>query len=62
MKANRKSDIYVTMVSHTHAVASKGWFIAIVSTNVETGDPEKEIELGLQARSAFARFRFAIIK
>ena len=36
------------MVSHTHAVASKGWFIAIVSTNVETDSPEKEIEMGLQ--------------
>jgi len=48
MKANRKSDIYVTMVSYTHQVASKGWFIAIVSTTVETDNPEKEIELGVQ--------------
>jgi len=47
-KANRKSDIYVTMVSYTHQVASKGWFIAIVSTTVETDNPEKEIELGVQ--------------
>ena len=29
-------------------VASKGWFIAIVSTTVETDNPEKEIELGVQ--------------
>ena len=36
------------MVSHTHAVASRGWFIAIVSTNVETDSPETEIEIGLQ--------------
>ena len=78
MKANRKSDIYVTMVSYTHQVrelgtikngfegrriileaknydlflylqvASKGWFIGIVSTTVETDNPEKEIELGVQ--------------
>merc|ERR1712223_638319 len=47
-KANRKSDIYVTMVSYTHQVASKGWFIAIVSTTVETENPEEEIELGVQ--------------
>jgi Rab GDP dissociation inhibitor len=48
LRANRKSDIYVTMVSYTHQVASKGWFIAIVSTNVETENPEQEIELGVQ--------------
>jgi len=48
MKANRKSDIYVTMVSYTHQVASKGWFIAIVSTTVETENPEEEIELGVK--------------
>ena len=41
------------MVSHTHAVASKGWFIAIVSTNVETDSPEKEIEIGLQGGFRF---------
>ena len=29
-------------------VASKGWVIAIVSTTVETDNPEKEIELGVQ--------------
>ncbi len=29
-------------------MASKGWFIAIVSTTVETDNPEKEIELGVQ--------------
>lgn len=44
----RRSDIYVSMVSHTHQVAAKGWFIAMVSTTVETDHPEKEIEPGLQ--------------
>merc|ERR1719495_2997884 len=43
----RNSDIYVTMVSYTHQVASKGWFIAMVSTNVETDNPEHEIQPGV---------------
>merc|ERR1712218_267084 len=47
-QVGRKSDIYVTMVSYTHQVASKGWFIAIMGTTVETDNPEKEIELGVQ--------------
>jgi Rab GDP dissociation inhibitor len=46
-QVNRKSDIYVTMVSYTHNVASKGWFIAMVSTNVETNNPENEIQPGI---------------
>jgi len=41
--ASRKNDIYVSMVSSVHAVAAKGKFIAVVSTNVETKEPEKEI-------------------
>lgn len=43
----RQSDIYVSMVSHTHQVAAKGWFIAMVSTTVETDNPELEIKPGL---------------
>lgn len=43
----RHSDIYVSMVSHTHQVAAKGWFIAMVSTTVETDNPELEIKPGL---------------
>jgi len=46
-QVGRQSDIYVTMVSYTHQVATKGWFIAMVSTNVETANPEAEIEPGL---------------
>jgi len=46
-QVGRKSDIYVTMVSYTHQVASKGWFVAMVSTNVETANPEAEIQPGL---------------
>merc|ERR1712209_162398 len=46
-QVGRNSDIYVTMVSYTHQVASKGWFIAMVSTTVETANPEAEIQPGL---------------
>lgn len=45
---NRKSDIYVSLVSYTHQVASKGWFIGMVSTTVETDNPEAEIKPGLE--------------
>ncbi|KAK4336932.1 hypothetical protein RND71_043974 [Anisodus tanguticus] len=44
---SRKNDIYVSVVSYTHHVAAKGWFIAMVSTNVETDNPEVEIKPAL---------------
>ncbi|KAG1710402.1 Rab GDP dissociation inhibitor beta [Nymphon striatum] len=47
-QVGRKSDIYVSLVSHTHQVAAKGWFTAMVSTTVETNDPENEIRPGLK--------------
>lgn len=46
-QVNRKSDIYVSVVSYTHQVAAKGWFVAMVSTTVETANPEEEIRPGL---------------
>ncbi|CAG7733449.1 unnamed protein product [Allacma fusca] len=46
-QVDRKSDIYVSVVSYTHQVAAKGWFIAMVSTTVETANPEDEIRAGL---------------
>merc|ERR1711936_1309056 len=46
-QVGRKSDIYVTMVSYTTQVASKGWFVAMVATTVETANPEAEIQPGL---------------
>eukprot|EP00004_Rigifila_ramosa_P011485 TRINITY_DN245_c0_g1_i1.p1 TRINITY_DN245_c0_g1~~TRINITY_DN245_c0_g1_i1.p1 ORF type:complete len:449 (+),score=102.00 TRINITY_DN245_c0_g1_i1:23-1348(+) len=42
-QANRKSDIYIMMVSFDHNVAAKDKFIAICSTNVETSNPEAEL-------------------
>lgn len=41
-------DIYVSVVSYTHCVAAKGWFIAMVSTTVETNNPEMEIRPALE--------------
>jgi len=44
---NRKSDIYITMVSNAHAVCAKDLYIAIISATVETDTPQKEIEPAL---------------
>uniref|UniRef100_A0A3Q2V3S3 Rab GDP dissociation inhibitor n=1 Tax=Haplochromis burtoni TaxID=8153 RepID=A0A3Q2V3S3_HAPBU len=46
-QVNRKHDIYVCMISFAHNVAAQGKYIAIVSTTVETGEPEKEIKPAL---------------
>jgi len=40
---NRKSDVYITMVSFAHAVCAKDLYIAIISATVETSNPEAEI-------------------
>ncbi|XP_065340147.1 rab GDP dissociation inhibitor alpha [Cloeon dipterum] len=47
-QVGRKSDIYVSLVSYTHQVAAKNWFVAMVSTTVETDQPENEIQHGLK--------------
>lgn len=41
-------DIYVCMISYAHNVAAQGKYIAIVSTTVETGEPEAEIQPALE--------------
>jgi Rab GDP dissociation inhibitor len=41
----RKNDIYIMMVSDVHSVSKKGNYIAIISTTVETQNPEEEIKL-----------------
>ena len=40
-------DIYVCCISSTHNVAVKDFYIAIVSTNVETSNPEAELKPGI---------------
>ncbi|XP_054639935.1 rab GDP dissociation inhibitor beta isoform X3 [Dunckerocampus dactyliophorus] len=44
---NRKSDIFISVVSYAHNVASDGMYIATVSTAAETNNPEKEVQAGL---------------
>ncbi|RIA98536.1 GDP dissociation inhibitor [Glomus cerebriforme] len=46
-QVNRKHDIYIASVSATHNVCAKGYYLAIVSTIVETDKPEEEIKPGL---------------
>lgn len=46
-QVGRQSDIYVSLISYTHQVAAKGWFVGMVSTTVETENPENEIAPGL---------------
>lgn len=43
-QVNRKHDIYVSVVSYTHQIASKGFFLAIASTTVESSNPEAELQ------------------
>uniref|UniRef100_A0A3P9PNP9 Rab GDP dissociation inhibitor n=2 Tax=Poecilia reticulata TaxID=8081 RepID=A0A3P9PNP9_POERE len=45
---NRKSDVYICVVSYSHSLASDGMYIATVSTTVETNSPEKEVEPALE--------------
>lgn len=54
-QVNRKSDIYVSLVSYTHQVSAKGWFIAMVSTTVETDNPEAEIKPGLDLLGSYKK-------
>jgi Rab GDP dissociation inhibitor len=46
-ETGRKNDIYVIWIGKWHEVAAEGKFIALVSTTVETENPEKELEAGL---------------
>ncbi|XP_029108378.1 rab GDP dissociation inhibitor alpha-like isoform X2 [Scleropages formosus] len=44
----RKSDIYICMVSYAHNIAPEGKYVAVVSTTVETSNPEREVQPGLE--------------
>jgi Rab GDP dissociation inhibitor len=46
-QVNRRFDIYVSCVISTHCVSSKGFYLAIVATTVETTNPEAELKPGL---------------
>lgn len=47
-QVDRNNDIYVFCVSFAHSVVPNGKYLAIVSTTVETNNPEAEIEPGLK--------------
>ncbi|KAG0168850.1 Rab GDP dissociation inhibitor alpha [Apophysomyces sp. BC1034] len=47
-QVSRQHDVYVACVSDAHMVCAQGYYLAIVSTIVETNEPEKEIESGLK--------------
>ena len=44
---NRKYDVYIACVSSFHNVCASGYYIAMISTIIETDQPEKEIEFAL---------------
>ena len=37
-------DTYISMVSYSHLICAKGIYVAIISTTVETENPEAEIQ------------------
>jgi len=41
------TDIFITMVSSLHQICRQGFYVAIISTNVETAKPEDELKIGL---------------
>jgi Rab GDP dissociation inhibitor len=47
-EVKRKYDIYISVVSYAHMVAPKGRWIALVSTQVETANPQAELLPGIQ--------------
>lgn len=46
-QVERKNDIFVCSISDSHNVTAKGFYLAIVSTIVETAKPEAELKPGL---------------
>lgn len=46
-EVGRKHDIYICFTSEQQKVCPKGWYIALVSTSVETDKPEDELKPGL---------------
>ncbi|KAF3925871.1 hypothetical protein ABW20_dc0104179 [Dactylellina cionopaga] len=46
ISSDRKNDIYVAVVSSAHNVCPQGYWLAVVSTIVETDNPHHELQLG----------------
>jgi len=47
-QVGRKNDVFVCSISHAHCVCASGVYVAIVSTKVETSNPESEVEDGIK--------------
>lgn len=43
----RHTDMYISMVSSSHQICAQGIYVAIVSTTVESSEPEQEIKPAL---------------
>lgn len=54
-QVNRRHDIYISCVSATNFAAAKGWYVAMVSTTVETDQPESEIKPALDLLGPIAQ-------
>ncbi|XP_003383017.1 PREDICTED: rab GDP dissociation inhibitor alpha-like [Amphimedon queenslandica] len=61
-QVGRQSDIYVCCVSHTHNVAAKSYYIATISTTVETSNPENEIKVAQDLLGPIAAGPFVTVK
>jgi len=60
-QCKRKNDVYVFMTSFNHKVAPQGKYIAIVSTQVETNNPEDEVKAGLDLIGAVEDKFFSVV-
>lgn len=40
----RNNDIFIAVLNYTHCVCKKGYYLAIISTMVETSDPTSELK------------------
>ena len=45
---NRKNDVFVSVLSKDLEVCPKGYYLAIVSTEVETANPKEEVAIGIK--------------
>lgn len=60
-QVKRRSDIYIGCISFAHNVVSKGKYVAIVSTTVETQEPLKELKPGLDLLGPIAEQFVSIV-
>lgn len=46
-QVNRMNDTYISMISYAHQICAQGFYVAMVSTMVETDKPEEEIKTAI---------------